>query len=364
MPRNTPQSTYALPSRIQEEYQDLMRSKEIFLKKRTPAESRVLETLYDALSAAWNRNLIEALRSDLERTYRELREIQGELRSNFNGYEKGVEVELKRSIEKRSNDLGRRKSELASGLSHLKGDVKTWKADIERREKSLKSLKEGFEIISNRRNEILTAADLNLKSKQEALTETLKRHAELSKSTSEEDSKLQQLLSEARLKTQQGLQPKRDSLTKKRNDLNAKRSFLTRKKQDYRNGLKSKTWNGSPSFNELSARKSIALKNLNEHRERNRIALDAERTSYEQSLRTYERESLDQLWTELVREVASLPKDLRSFCLSEHRSLVSQRFKSIDKEYAAESKIFDRELMKHGFKKDEFLALGNKAIQG
>lgn len=148
----------------------MMRSKETFLKKRTPAESRVLETLYEALSAAWNRNSTEALRSDLEQTYHELRSIQGELRSNFKGYESAVEEELKDSMERRWKSLWVKKGKLASSSSHLKEGVKTWKADIERREKSLKSLKESFEIISNKRNEILTTAELNLKNKLERIS--------------------------------------------------------------------------------------------------------------------------------------------------------------------------------------------------
>ena len=96
---NKTPNTYQFPQEIRTTYLRLMSSKESFLKKLSNAERQRLETYYAQLKSAWEENITEQLKEDLEAIYQELRELQMEKASNCREYETQYEKDLMNRLE-------------------------------------------------------------------------------------------------------------------------------------------------------------------------------------------------------------------------------------------------------------------------
>ena len=154
MNKNLP-STFQFPYQLQLEYNLLMKSKGIFLRKQLNADPHKLETLYEQLINAWNQNHTEALNKTLDLKYQELRRIQNLIESNGTAYKAEEEQrfrihiatkyqELKEEektsrdhITIKSQELTQKLNDLEMRRNDFKGAVEIWKTDINERKANL-----------------------------------------------------------------------------------------------------------------------------------------------------------------------------------------------------------------------------------
>jgi hypothetical protein len=96
--KNQAPNIYNLPLQLQKEYHLLIKTKGEFSKKQSRADQYALTTLYDELVDVWNRDTTEALKTDLDQKYQELREIQKELENNCEEYKIKEEQKYNKNI--------------------------------------------------------------------------------------------------------------------------------------------------------------------------------------------------------------------------------------------------------------------------
>lgn len=315
MAKNTEPNTYDLPFEIQRMYHHLMNSREDFSKRLTPAESRWLATLYEQLTAAWNRNNIDGLKNALELSYQELRRIQSELAKSSAEVEKIIEVELKRALQKRSHDLKQKKRQYERRLTDLKKDVQTWKDDIKQRELILKQRRTNYEASRSLR----TKAQENLSQMRERLSVLSSRRKRISTANS-----------------------------KRADDYTEKKQALVR-------GLKNKSWPHLPSMADLSERERIASENLKREQEGNKKVLEQDKKRLSESLKQSEHDLLEQAWTRWVNQQQTLSEESKRYLTSEGRLLGLKKLKLNEKGLKEQEGAFYRVITKAGIDPDRFL---------
>lgn len=344
MAKSSEPGMYSLPFEIQRMYHHLMNSKEEFSKRLTPAENRWLGTLYEQLTAAWNRNHIDELKKALEQSYQELRRIQSELGKNSEEVEKSIEEELKRDLQQRSKDLKQKRRYYEKLSTNLKSDVQTWKVDIKQRELNLNQRRAKYEASKSERS----SAQKTLQQMRDTLNVLSSRYERISTANSKKADDYSARMQALRSANDKELNPRIDGLLQRRRS-------LQEKKEAFQRGLRNKSWPDLPSIADMSEKERLASENLKRAQEWNRKVLEEERNRLSESLKKDEHDLLEKAWSKWIDQQPNLSPESKRYLTLEGRSLGMMKIKRNISGLKEHAGALRRALTKAGINHDEFL---------
>ena len=229
---------YQFPKELQWEYWNLMKSKEEFLRKVTPAEKVALAILYDRLKDAWEGNHTEELNDNLNKNYQELRRLQKELSKNWDDWKNQLEKTLITNMIKEEKTLQLQKNSLEKQRDNLRKNKLIWKKDILQKTAELEKVKKKY---SERlkKGEAMKLKEqewkLILKENENTLNIELKKLEQELEMSEKIETSLQSDLKEFKSKNQKTLTKKRLVLNEKQKNCKQNPIFLQdilKKKRD------------------------------------------------------------------------------------------------------------------------------------
>lgn len=330
-------NTYQLPHQVQREYHQLMNSKENFKKNLSPAEQHKLETLYAQLKDVWNQNLIESLKTSLEKKYQELREIQTLIEQDWTKYEKIVEQELKVTIQQYSRQLEKGETNLKEKQKLLNKNIETWKADIIKSQEKLQLRTKNLNLEFNQKLKKVQEQEKQLNIEEEKLKEIKNLNSETLNLEEKQIQELKNLLIE----------------TSKRKDLESTKSLA--QEAPFQQSLISLRTQLETNLKSLRIENEKKAAGLAKKRKANQLSFEKQKKELEENLKNYESELLIQLREELATELTNCPEELIQLFKLGDDFEISKRLTLLTNDTEQLGKALTRELTKIGLTKEKFL---------
>src|SRR5690606_25184552 len=135
--KNFTPTTFPLPERLEDNYNQLMRSRESFMKRLSPAEEQELQSLYNQLNYVWNQINLKILKEILEQRALELKNLQGLQNQDWQKWKENKRQVYIQNLKERKLELKKLCQENERLRKNLNVDIMSWKTDILRRQVSL-----------------------------------------------------------------------------------------------------------------------------------------------------------------------------------------------------------------------------------
>ncbi len=305
----------------------MINSKDDFLRSLSTAERRRLETLYAQLNAAWKVNNTEQLSSTLTRKYHALRTSQHELSNNCSAFRHRTRNDLKKRFVAAYSHLQKRQEECRRRSEQLKQDVRTWKADI---------IKKDMNWSAQKRN-IDRTARTNLSELQR-----------ISSNLEQETARYQN--------AKNNLQQKQQELTnelEKQNEQQQK--FYDEQKRCQMNSDKLRlAWS-----KRIASKKRLSEQILDDKRRQMKKLTDEYERSLENDTKATEEQWLKQLREQMANELSDCHLELLNWLRQGDLSSIHRRSTLLSKESEQLTRLLNQGLIRVGISLDSFLAMSD-----